>query len=37
MDYVLAFYTVNFVMNFLKINWFSFGVPDNILYRFLKM
>lgn len=37
MDYVLAFYTVNFVMNFLKINWFSFGVPDSILYRFLKM
>jgi hypothetical protein len=36
MDYVLAFYTVNFVMNFLKIKWFffSFGVPDNILYRF---
>lgn len=37
MDYVLAFYTVNFVTNFLKINWFSFGVPDNILYRFFKM
>lgn len=37
MDYVLVFYTVNFVTNFLKINWFSFGVPDNILYRFFKI